>query len=158
MQFTPLKYKRSCYVLSDVSVKENKIISILFMFHQRRISRTHHACSQTQQQIHIDIEVSHLSQKRGHIQESRGTKFFWFLMQILGRNHKGKCQILIFHQGQAKKLRFYEKSHFFIFFVKSFKARITILSTNMAQTISIQYLEEKSAIQLYFRKYWGKRR
>ena len=69
------------------------------------------------------------------------------------RHKRGKYDITIFNQGQDKKNKNYIKSHISLFFIKSFNARYTILATNLSQIISIQYLEEKSAVLPYFRKY-----
>ena len=48
----------------------------------------------------------------GHTQESEGTKIYFVPNDyILVRNHKGKYDITIFNQGQAKKKqRIYQKS------------------------------------------------
>ena len=69
------------------------------------------------------------------------------------RNHKGKCCILLFHQRQAKNFNFNWKSLYFLFFIKSFKPRFTILGTKISEIILIQYLEIKSSIWLNFSKY-----
>ena len=63
---------------------------------------------------------------------------------------------IYFPSGPGHKTKILLKNHISLFFIKSFKARITIFGTKKAQTSLIHYLEEKSKIQSYFRKYWGK--
>ena len=66
-----------------------------------------------------------------------------------------KSNFVIFHRGQAQKLKLWKKS-FYSFFNNSFEAGIMSLGPNMAHTILFQYLKKYSTIQLYVGTYWQK--